>query len=108
MRTNVENLFQCMVVKAEKDGFDTDELLEKPNAYGDTVFTIASNTSQKIISYILTRPKIDLRYTGPNFDAPCATFYPKFTEDRFDHTIFHGHSNTCLIKYVCRNLKSKF
>ena len=76
-----------MVVKAEKDGFDTDELLEKANAYGDTVFGIASRTSQKIIKYILTRPKIDLRYVNPSFDGPIATFYPEFTEDSFVHKI---------------------
>lgn len=76
-----------MVAKAEKDGFDIDVLLEKPDAIGNTVFGMASTTSKAIVEYILTRPNIDLRYINPHFHSPTSTFYPEFTEACFEHEI---------------------
>ena len=80
IRLNVEAFFKKLVKKAEKDGFNTDHLLELPDALGNTVFGIASNTSKDIIEYILSRPNIDLRYINPVFAGPGATFYPEFTQ----------------------------
>ena len=85
IRLNIREFFKSLVEKAEKDGFDTDQLLEKPDALGHTVFGIASNTSTDIIEYILSRPNIDLRYSNPFFTGPVATFYPEFTEACFDY-----------------------
>ena len=84
IRWNIEAFFKKLVKKAEKDDFDTDHLLELPDALGNTVFGIASNTSKDIIEYILSRPNIDLRYINPNFDSPVATFFSRFTEACFD------------------------
>ena len=85
IKLNIESFFKKLVKKAEKDGFDTDQLLEKPDALGTTVFGIASNTSKDFIEYILSRPNIDLRYINPDFASPVATFFPEFTEACFDY-----------------------
>ena len=81
---NIEAFFKKLVKKAERDGYDTDHLLELPDALGNTVFGIASNTSKDIIEYILSRPNIDLRYINLSFDSPVATFVSRFTEACFD------------------------
>ena len=86
---NIDRFFKKLVEKAERDGFDTDQLLEKPDALGITVFGIATKTSKDIIEYILSRPNIDLRYITPDFISPCATFTPEFTEACFDYEQLH-------------------
>ena len=85
LRENVEIFFQQMVAKAEKDGYDMIQLLEKPDGMGGTVFGTAAITSHKIVTYILKRPKIDLRYINLQFEAPIATIYPNLTEVGFNH-----------------------
>ena len=85
IRGNITLFFISLVKKAERDGFDIDNLLEKPDALGHTVFGIASNTSKDIVKYILSRPNIDLGYINPYFVNPWATTWPEFTEACFDY-----------------------
>ena len=78
IRLNIREFFKSLVEKAEKDGFDTDQLLEKPDALGHTVFGIASNTSQDIIKYILSSDHRRLNTHWRMFHRacqPCAVRY---------------------------------
>ena len=69
----IEDRFFKLVAAGQKNGYDTDTIIEKPNVLGSTVFEAASLFSVKICTYILNR-NIRVNNILTNFVYP--VFHP--------------------------------
>ena len=69
----IEDRFFKLVAVGQKNGYDTDTIIEKPNVLGSTVFEAASLFSVKICKYILNR-NIRVNNILTNFVYP--VFHP--------------------------------
>ena len=53
--TEVEQVFDLLVVEGNKNGFNVNSILQAPDLSGLTCFSIASGCSEKICNYIIER-----------------------------------------------------
>ena len=70
----IETLFELCIHEGDKNGFNTNSILEIPSETGQTCFQLATSTSEKLTRYLLSRSikinSIDVNLMIPEFKYP--------------------------------------
>ena len=98
---NIEQIFFLLVKRAIKCGFNIDNILETPNAIGETCFSLAADRSEKISKFIIARNirinSIDAKMMTPHFKYACLSF--RMIEKNVNPYVIAYDDNNMLDRY---------